>query len=550
MTEAVEFANTSDLPFEVRSGNGRSALKSLRGRFGGALVVLAPIGPLLPAVITTCWVARPADWGLGTGQNVLVALGFGIVAWGLLALLSSGRATVRTANSRVYHDLANAVSWLDSTLERLEQEHEHKHKSVCGGNCVKELNRLRLEIYEVRAVLHVYPVFRAQVERIERHVQRRLIRLRSFLTKETVDETRLYYLAPAGFLPDPRDVMAEASAFDGEVHWLLGTAYNELYHRLHLIEADLLLLCPVEELKAYALEDYFRLAGSQISGRELWQYQIERAVSMLGEDPYTFFHRPGPSAASRGTRRPDSVLIRPSTRSRMARFASRVRRVCPSGRAQGNLASVADPTEGNSVTARFLLREVRTAVDEFRDSSFEGLVRLRGRTMWTLFAASCTVYIALALAALLGADSQLVVGAGALFLIGVAVGLLNRLLTEQELGSDVEDYGLSTVRLFQTIVISGIAAVVGVVMATYGAYLIDQSDILSIQGDTTGAENAPQISVPKLRDVFDVDSSPALLLVAAAFALAPGKLLNRLEASANNLKQEIKSIEPGSRVGG
>jgi hypothetical protein len=169
------------------------------------------------------------------------------------------------------------------------------------------------------------------------------------------------------------------------------------------------------------------------------------------------------------------------------------------------------------------------------------LVRLRGRTMWTLFAASLTVLVALIVAALCEVEGKLLVGAGAFFLTGVLVGLLNRMLTEQQLASDIEDYGLSTMRLFQTIVISGIAAVLGVVLATYGLYSLDQSGVLPSGG---GSETA----VPKLPDVFSLDKSPGLVLIAAAFAFAPGRVLQRLDASAASLKQEIKSIEPGTEA--
>jgi hypothetical protein len=478
-----------------------NALQRNVGRYGGGVIVLAPVGPLIAAIITLSLLVNP-PWGLDGGDLILVSLAFGFGGWAVLAIVGAGRATVRTANSRVYHDLANAVSWLDSTLARIDRPDTPA--------IADEVDRLRAEVYEVRAILRVYPM----------------------------------YDLPASRRPSPQTVGVEASAFKGEVHWLLGTAYNELYRRIHLIEADLLLLCPSEELLSFAVEDYFRLADSQVNRHELWQYQIERAIAMLGEDPREHFHRPVP------------------------------------GRITVPLAGATVDVAGLT-GARFLLREVRTAVDEFRDSSFEGLVRLRGRTTWTLFAASLTVYISLITAALCGVDSKLLVGAGAFFITGVLVGLLNRMLTEQQLASDIEDYGLSTVRLFQTIVISGIAAVLGVVVATYGVYAVDQASVVPAVPDTarpntptlvtappvtpaatvtataTATPTSPggdatagqrgETQAPALSEIFDLGRYPVLLLVAAAFAVTPGLVLRRLEASSTSLKQEIKSIEPGSR---
>jgi hypothetical protein len=86
------------------------------------------------------------------------------------------------------------------------------------------------------------------------------------------------------------------------------------------------------------------------------------------------------------------------------------------------------------------------------------------------------------------------------------------------------DYALSTARLLQTPLLSGIAGVGGVVVTALAAKL------------TGGA-------VPTLSKSFDLGAQPYKLLLAAVFAFTPTLLISRLQGDAEKSKQDLQGSQ-------
>jgi hypothetical protein len=139
-------------------------------------------------------------------------------------------------------------------------------------------------------------------------------------------------------------------------------------------------------------------------------------------------------------------------------------------------------------------------------------------------------YSLLVLAIVAGAPGEVIVAAAAFYLVGALFGLFNLLRNDDRSDAEVEDYGLGRARLFYTPLISGLAAVAGVVL-------------MAVLSNYAGG-NAPA-PAPALPDIFRVNTGA--LLVAAIFGLTPGLLLDRLK-QAETYTANIKASSAPSQV--
>src|SRR5262249_11841071 len=148
---------------------------------------------------------------------------------------------------------------------------------------------------------------------------------------------------------------------------------------------------------------------------------------------------------------------------------------------------------------------------DFRDSRREGLVRARNRLFATVIFAGITGCVLLYVAILSGAPKASIAAAGAFYLVGGIVGLVRQL--QAATTSDAapqDDYGLGVVRLIQTPLFSGLAAIGGVVLVKL----------------TAGQGTSESFSLP---NTFDLGKNPYGLVAAGFFGLTPALLLRGLQ---------------------
>ena len=180
--------------------------------------------------------------------------------------------------------------------------------------------------------------------------------------------------------------------------------------------------------------------------------------------------------------------------------------------------------------AASLLRDVRRSVNEFRDSRRAGPVRARNNLFGTVVFAGAVAYLVLAVALVGRIDKRAVYAAIAFYLVGATMGLFRQLAAASEADAQTEeDYGLAQVRLIETPLFSGIAAVGGVALMA----------LLPVVTPTSGSHN-----VTSLRDIFDLDTNALGLAVAAAFGLTPTLLISRLTTVAEKYKDDLRSTRP------
>jgi hypothetical protein len=274
------------------------------------------------------------------------------------------------------------------------------------------------------------------------------------------------------------DWVKAQTTLGGEMRWVNGAGYISIWQRLHRAEEALIGAVPAARLGDEALHDELRLKDSSIPNRDDLMAILRTVKNFLCD---------------------------------------------------GKVDTSADPCVKSAGDTAAALKEVRFSINDFRDSSWNGLLQLRNQTMGTLLVTN-TILFAIACAAVIGgAKGTSILAAAVFYLVGAAIGLFNRLYQQFQANSAIEDYGLTSARLVALPVYSGLAAVAGVLITV-------------LAGATTGTKT------PELTSVFMIPPGVGLLVVAAAFGAAPDLVLKRLSDAADKFKTGIASTETANRT--
>jgi hypothetical protein len=280
------------------------------------------------------------------------------------------------------------------------------------------------------------------------------------------------------------------------LEWALGYGYVRLWERLHRVEEEKLFAAPPDELIAEAARDTLRLQGSNIDNRDQLLDQLQRSTSVL--------------AFNAGV----SAGVVPASASGV-----------------GGLAPPFHPPD--DLIARRLIRQVRRAINEYRDDRRLALVRARNQLLKTIILTALVTYQLVVLAVLSGVPRPAFTSAVAYFLIGATVGLFNRLYLDASTETAVEDYGLSAARLLHTPLLCGLAALGGALIVP----------LLSAQITPAVDIGTAAVAAPPLAVIFDITRRPFTLVLAAVFGLTPSALISRLQSEAEKYKSDLKSSE-------
>ncbi|MCA1569832.1 MAG: hypothetical protein LC798_05820 [Chloroflexi bacterium] len=270
--------------------------------------------------------------------------------------------------------------------------------------------------------------------------------------------------------------------------WWSGYGYASAWMALHRAEEALLLVADSAELVGVVLHDRLRTSNSPLA-------HLRQRVTDSQAD--------------------------------LDRIATAV---SPSHRTGFMRRLAVDTASDRAARVRTEVAAVRRAINEFRDSRWDGLARARNRLNYTTALTAWTGYLLLILSLGLQASREAAAAAAVFFLIGALIGLFAQLRLDAQREEVVEDFGMAAARLRQTVVASGIAAVAGVLIVTIAA------------GATGTSEGA---GTDTLGGVFNLDANPAQLLIAAVFGLSPALLIERLTASADQYRADLKETETG-----
>lgn len=391
----------------------------------------------------------------------------------------------------------------------------------------------------------------------------------------------------------------------GGTQWVLGCGYLALLARVHRAEEALFLVEPVEEVLAGALYDELRVQGSAITDCRRLVARLQAAVQLLS--PTAALHLNTPPTVSPV----NSAATAPADATASASGGGAARAAATSGGAAVRPTSAAAPalvpgSPGAVAEARATLREIRRLVNDFRDERREALVRSRCRLLGTTTVTGLITYVLLAFTVNLDGAAGVhaagvspayvsIVAATTIYLVGAAVGLFNRLYFESGDDAAGEDYGLSRSRLVLTPILSGLAAVGGVLISAMLMTVVDGAAMspvaarppmkqvvstsaagptplaptvgpvtlaptvgLTPSAPVLGAPPIPSLPTPAARtdresgveprslkpaDVFNLDEHPFSIVLAAIFGLTPGLFLDRLKRASEQPKAELQSTE-------
>lgn len=270
------------------------------------------------------------------------------------------------------------------------------------------------------------------------------------------------------------DLLEKRLGLDGDLHqvtdpvdpsWASGAAYQDLWAGIHRAEEVLIACASPEELKAGIIHDKLRVKGAHLS-KSLDQ-ELDRITTEL--------------------------------------------------HGSANLLEV---------SARLL--QIRRAVNEYRDERWDGLVRARLRLVRSAVMTAWTAYGLLVLALVLRVPRDSLTAGSVFFIVGALVGLVAQGRSDARTNEAVEDYGLTSARLYQTVLASGLAGVAGVLLMPFLAQV------------ATAASGATGVAPST---VFNVSLNPGQLILAAIFGLSPQVIFDRFTASADQYKTELSTSQ-------
>jgi hypothetical protein len=292
------------------------------------------------------------------------------------------------------------------------------------------------------------------------------------------------------------------------LQWVMGTGYLDLWSILHRAEEALILILPEEVIVTGALYDLDRLIGSTIADKEHLIGRLSSALvhlrpSILKIYPHLAFLPMTPMGTAAAGKVADGTATAP----------------------QPSTTATSQEANSDTLLPRLVLQEVRYSINRFRDDSWDGLVRSRNRLVQTIFFTGLTMYILTWLAISMGVP-RIALGTLAVYYgAGAVAGLFNRLYLDARSNLAVEDYGLFTARLIHTPLLSGLAALGGIVITSV---------------TDSGLTNAPHSA--------GLQFTAGSFVTAGLFGLTPGLLISRLQQQTEQYKQDLKSSDVTQRT--
>ena len=314
-------------------------------------------------------------------------------------------------------------------------------------------------------------------------------------------------------------VEANRQVMKNNFSWILGSGYIGVWNFVQRAEEAVLAIGPREYVIREALHDEASIDGSTIADHDYILSNIKTAVKLLS--PSASLYLKSLSAQDQGLS---------LTNSGTAGHALTPTITSPLQMQNKDL----DPT--TELEARNALRDARQTLNEFRSGLWDGLITLRNQLLGTALITALLTYILLFVAIGANINVESMKAALVFYLVGSIVGLFSRLYTESQTSSAIDDYGLTLARVVVTPLVSGLAAIAGVLVIA-----LLSMNILNAPGSGVNT------GLPQLGTVYDIVQNRQGIIVAALFGLTPNSLINILQQKANDTKTQLKNSSAQSQ---
>jgi hypothetical protein len=306
------------------------------------------------------------------------------------------------------------------------------------------------------------------------------------------------------------------------LHWVLGKGFLDLARIVHRAEEALLMCEPPDLLIDEALRDQSRLTGSTIAQRDVLLNRIRRALIEVSPNTAGYL----------------SELPPPTHQVSGASSAKTADGLTHTGNQSTRAPSV---PLSDALLARTILRDTRFTINDFRDTAKARLVDARNELLARMFLTGLATAVLLVFIIIGHPPSDALLSGAILYAVGATVGLFSRLYVDLGKEGFANDYGISYVRLFQTFMVSGLAAVAGVYIAVALPITLNNSFLQQ--------NNAKMVNIPPLIKVYSITGFPYCILLAAIFGLTPGLLISRLSQGVEQYTHDLRSSERTSQSG-
>jgi len=256
--------------------------------------------------------------------------------------------------------------------------------------------------------------------------------------------------------------------------WVSYTGYVSMWDRINKIDEAMIGVLPCQTVIESANYDELSLTDSGVPGSNDLLTLLDEAIATLSSDPTS------PSAVNNG-----------------------------------------QVSQQSEQKARANIRKVKSALHKFTNERWDGLVRARNQLMVTAFLTTFFTYTLVIIAILANVPRMNTIDAMVFYFLGAIVGLFGRLFDERNADTVMDDYGLSMARIIVTPLISGLAALVGVLFVTTSS-TIDTIYNITLQN----------------------------LVFAAVLGFAPNILISSLQSKSEEIKGQIKSASPADQKSG
>jgi hypothetical protein len=302
--------------------------------------------------------------------------------------------------------------------------------------------------------------------------------------------------------------------------WVLAMGYINAWNWLHRTEEALIEIEPVEMVVSGAYHDFMAISNSKMDNSKDLLSTLSAAAKTLDPAMASVFEASNPASAETGALGEIDAGINKIGQD-VHRIATKLGVHLSDNDDQSAKTDKKNPsTPDKEANARVTLREIRRALNEFRDNQRLGIVHTRNQLMASIFVTGFVIYALLSTAVLpvlpTNSGSQperaTILTAVIFYIVGAIAGLFGTIYRQSTASTGSDDYGLSLVRLISTPLISGLAGI-------GGAFLCS---ILILQ-----VSSSPSNSLISIFTLNRLDC----LVAAAIFGFAPNLLMRELQAN-------------------
>lgn len=435
-----------------------------------ALVLTLPMLPIIASAVTVgIFLSNPTSPGWST---ILYGMLFTYITWWLLTLFLIPITAARNVNARSFGLLYARVRQLETRLFVINDQHHANPQQP-------------LEEYQEVALQEAHDKF-------------------DDLNSDLNDSTVRY-------------------------PWVMGFGYVNTWSKLHRAEEALVEVEPVEMVLRGAMHDYMAITGSRLSNRDELLAKVRYAVKKLDPGMANLF-KPLTAPGTPGeNENPDMLQLQQDVLKIAHHLKVNLSVEVDDDRVPGKkMKTPQDLTE--QARARLTLREVRRALNNYRDHLFEGLIRARNNLLGTMFVAGfvthlllCVVILAMAVGRAPSIDDRATIAAATgYYIVGAIAGLFGRINQAAIANTAVDDYGFSFAQMISTPLLSGLAGIGGVLLSSA------LTSINTVHG------------LSALQSIF-TQTQPDTFIIAAFFGLTPNLLVRGLQNRAAGYISGLRS---------